>query len=167
MHQQPDMGGAGRTLERQARSLLARTGARVTAPRVRVMTYLLAQRQPRSRGDIARGMDGAPLGGVNLYRVLAWLTANGLVHRIAGADAARRYSASAGSGHDAHAHFQCLECGSLTCLPDVPVPASMVMPPGFTQRETTLLVKGTCPECSDRSTNMETARQPHRARLRV
>lgn len=148
MQQQPDMGGAGRTLERQARSLLARTGARVTAPRVRVMTYLLAQRQPRSRGDIERGMDGAPLGGVTLYRVLAWLTANGLVHRIAGADAARRYSASAGSGHDAHAHFQCLQCGSLTCLPDVPVPAAIPVPHGFTWGEADLLVKGACAACA-------------------
>lgn len=154
MQQQPDIGGAGRILEHQARSLVARTGARVTAPRVRVMTYLLAQRQPRSRGDIERGMGGAPLGGVTLYRVLAWLTANGLVHRIAGADAARCYSASAGSGHDSHAHFQCLECGSLTCLPDVPVPAAMVMPPGFSRQETALLVKGTCPECADQGNNM-------------
>jgi Fur family ferric uptake transcriptional regulator len=136
------------TAEQQAEALIRETGARLTRPRTRVLTFLLEQQTPMTHHDIHEQLRGEPFDTVTLYRVLEWLTVNGLVHRIAGADQVWRFSAKAGD-HE-HAHFQCTTCDMVTCFNDVPLPRRVKMPAGFTSDEVDLLIKGTCPHCSSR-----------------
>lgn len=135
------------TVERQAESLLKGTGPRQSAPRKRVLMFLLEQEVAVTRTDILAHMAGKPLGDATLHRVLAWLVANGLAHRIACAGRSPRFSASRDASRE-HAHFLCMKCGSVTCLHDVVLPADIAVPPGFKRYETDFLIKGACAHCS-------------------
>jgi Fur family ferric uptake transcriptional regulator len=136
------------TLEQQAEALLRDTGARLTRPRVRVLMFLLEHDQPLTHHEIHAQLEGEPLDAVTLYRVLEWLTVNGLVHRIAGLDQAWRFSAKVGGEDHEHAHFQCTSCEAVTCFNDIPLPRRVKMPAGFTSEKVDFLIKGICPRCS-------------------
>ena len=138
------------TVEQQAESLIRDTGARLTRPRTRVLMFLLKQNEPLTHHDIHEQLKGEPFDAVTLYRVLEWLTVNGLVHRIAGADQVWRFSINAGDKDHEHAHFQCTNCEAVTCFNDVPLPRRVKMPAGFTSQEVDFLIKGICPRCSSR-----------------
>lgn len=136
------------TVEQQAESLIRDTGARLTRPRTRVLMFLLKQNRPLTHHEIHAQLPGEALDTVTLYRVLEWLTANNLVHRIAGADQVWRFSTSGGKQDHEHAHFQCTSCESVTCFNDMPLPRRVKMPTGFTSQEVDFLIKGICPRCS-------------------
>lgn len=136
------------TTEQQAELLIRDTGARLTRPRTRVLMFLLQQPRPLTHHEIHEILPGEPLDTVTLYRVLEWLTENGLVHRIAGADQVWRFSASGGKQDHEHAHFQCTTCDSVTCFNDMPLPRRVRMPAGFTSQEVDFLIKGICPRCN-------------------
>jgi Fur family transcriptional regulator, ferric uptake regulator len=139
----------------QAEFLIRDTGARLTRPRTRVLKFLLEQHEPMTHHEVHGRLPGDAIDTVTLYRVLEWLTENGIVHRIAGADQVWRFSANAnantndrgGHQHHDHAHFQCTSCDSVTCFTDVPVPRRVKMPAGFTNEEVDFLIKGICPRC--------------------
>ena len=134
------------TAQQQAETLIRDTGARLTRPRTRVLEFLLGQPAPLTHHEILQRLPGEPTDAVTLYRVLDWLTANHIVHRIAGADQVWRFGASA-HAHD-HAHFQCTRCDSVTCFNDMPLPRRPKMPEGFISQEVDFLIKGICPHCS-------------------
>jgi Fur family ferric uptake transcriptional regulator len=136
------------TVEQQAESLIRDTGARLTRPRTRVLMFLLKQNRPLTHHEIHARLAGEPLDTVTLYRVLEWLTANSLVHRIAGADQIWRFSTNGGKQDHEHAHFQCTSCESVTCFNDMPLPRRVKMPTGYTSQEVDFLIKGICPRCS-------------------
>jgi Fur family ferric uptake transcriptional regulator len=136
------------TSEQRAESLIRATGARLTRPRTRVLMFLLDAGRPLTHHEIHDQLPGEALDTVTLYRVLEWLTAHGMVHRIAGADQVWRFSTSAGKLDHDHAHFQCTSCDSVTCFNDTPLPRRVKMPAGFTSQEVDFLIKGTCPRCS-------------------
>ena len=84
---------------------------------------------------------------VTLYRVLDWLVAQGLAHRIAGLDRVWRYSIAA-DAHEGHAHFQCNHCGKVVCLSGIGE-RRVPLPPGFRSERVELTVKGLCAQCAD------------------
>jgi len=138
------------TTEQRAEELIRATGARLTRPRTRVLSFLLGCSQPLTHHEILAQLPGEALDAVTLYRVLDWLAEHGMVHRIAGADQVWRFGtgpAAGGQDHD-HAHFQCTSCDAVTCFNDTPLPRRLKMPEGFTSQEVDFLIKGTCPNCS-------------------
>lgn len=78
-----------------AQDVLKKINARVTQPRVRVLTLLLNAEHALSHTDIISLMAATgdePLDRVTIYRVLEWLLEQQLVHRIAGADRVWRFA---------------------------------------------------------------------------
>ena len=134
----------------QAETLIRATGARLTQPRTRVLAFLLAQHEPMTHHDILDRLPGEGFDAVTLYRVLEWLTEQGLAHRIAGGDQVWRFSANPDKDGHEHAHFQCTNCEAVTCVTDVPLPRKLKLPAGFTSDEVDLLIKGRCPRCTDK-----------------
>jgi len=135
------------TAQQQAETLIRATGARLTRPRTRVLEFLLEAGRPLTHHEIHDQLPGEALDAVTLYRVLEWLTQNGLVHRIAGADQVWRFGTGVGAQDHDHAHFQCTNCDSVTCFNDMPLPRRVKMPAGFTSQEVDFLIKGICPRC--------------------
>lgn len=135
----------------QAQELIRATGARVTRQRIAVLECLLRQPTPLTHNEILEQLANEAFDPVTLYRVLEWLSENGLVHRVAGANQVWHFSASAGTSAHEHAHFQCLRCDVITCVSDVALPTKIKLPPGFESQEVDLLIKGTCSKCGGSS----------------
>ncbi|WP_296943008.1 Fur family transcriptional regulator [uncultured Massilia sp.] len=138
--------------EAKAETLIRATGARLTQPRIRVLSFLLAQQRALTHHDVLAALPGDKLDAVTLYRVLEWLVEQGIAHRIEGADHVWRFSANPAEGahgSHGHAHFHCTRCAAVTCMSGMPLPARMKLPEGFISEEVSLLIKGTCPQCAD------------------
>ena len=132
----------------QAEALIRNTHARVTTTRVKVLEFLLAQTRSLTHHEIQQQLAKASdIDSVTLYRVLDWLTAQQLVHRIGGADQVWRFSAGGGQEAHEHAHFQCTKCATLTCFTEVKLPVNLALPEGFRGDEMDFLIKGVCPRC--------------------
>lgn len=136
-----------RSQSEAAAALLAGRGARATRARLDVLAVLLGSRDALSHHDVeGRLPRGHGIDRVTLYRVLEWLTAQGLAHKVAGDDRIGRFSATGHAGGDAHAHFQCSDCGRVICLAQARVP-SIPLPAGFERAQVEVTVKGTCDAC--------------------
>lgn len=126
-------------------------GARVTAPRVRVLALLYATPAPLSQRDIeeALGREALPrIDRVTLYRVLEWFADNGLAHKAADAHGVFRFSAANPSGeHGKHVHFRCTGCGGVQCLAMKP-PKPPSLPKGFRLTSMELDIRGECATCA-------------------
>jgi len=133
---------------KKAEILIRDTGARVTQPRIRVLSYLLSQKKSLTHSEILERLPQPSLDSVTLYRVLLWLADQELVHRIAGGDQVWRFSAGAGHDKHEHAHFQCLRCDNISCFNDVALPRKITLPEGYVSQEINFLIKGLCPHCN-------------------
>lgn len=154
--------------EQQARSILRQRGQRVTAPRATVLAALLsAQAAARatqgsaaalSHQDLSQRFDAsgegaalAELDRVTLYRILEWLVEIGLAHKVAGEDRVFRFSLNEADEHrpeSGHAHFHCLDCRAIFCLPQSPAWGEAVpLPTGFVGKELAVTLRGWCPAC--------------------
>lgn len=121
---------------------------RATPARVRVLEVLLDAPHALSHAEVeARLPPDACPDRVTLYRVLDWLVAKGLAHRISGEDRAWRYNAVDRDNHG-HAHFHCAGCGQVFCLSELQPAFAFNLPPGYVYRNAELTIQGLCPRCS-------------------
>lgn len=137
-------------LEAQASARIAPFG-RPTPARVRVLAALMQAPHALSHAEIESACAGeeAP-DRVTLYRVLDWLEAHGLVHRIAAEDRAWRFNASAPDRAE-HAHFHCRQCGQVFCLDALQPSFVFSLPAGYVLERAELRLQGRCPNCVRKS----------------
>lgn len=129
---------------KQARARLQATGERGTAIRERVLAALVEAKRPLSHQELESRL--APIDRVTLYRVLDWLVAQEIAHRVAGDDRVRRF-AFVDPRHGAHAHFECSRCSAVTCLTELPALA-LEVPRGYRLERLELTAKGLCARCA-------------------
>lgn len=131
-----------------AEALIRGTGARVTRPRVEVLAVLLAAERALTHHEVDKRANRAlGIDRVTIYRVLEWLTAGGLAHKIAGDDRVWRFNAAGREHNHRHAHFQCSRCGTVLCLGELGVQPGVRLPAGFRSQHVELTVKGLCAGC--------------------
>ncbi|MDQ2964080.1 MAG: transcriptional repressor [Pseudomonadota bacterium] len=134
----------------QAAALLLATGARRTRARIDVLTALLRADEALTHHEVERRLRrGHDVDRVTLYRVLEWLTEQGLAHKLAGGDRVWRFSAAgkARAAGGAHAHFECSSCGKVICLDEARLP-SIPLPAGYRRRDIEVTIKGRCDQCA-------------------
>jgi Fur family ferric uptake transcriptional regulator len=131
---------------KQARSRLQATGERTTAIRERVLAALVEAKRPLSHQELDSRL--APIDKVTLYRVLDWLVAQGIAHRVAGGDRIGRF-AFADRQHGEHAHFECRRCSAVMCLGELASRSLTVsVPRGYRLDTLELTAKGLCARCA-------------------
>lgn len=132
----------------QATRLLHQRGVAATPARVRVLQLLLAADAAVSHQALQQSAmaSGQPFDKVTLYRVLDWLSAQGLVHSVTGHDRVRRFSLM--NSHHAHAHFECGDCGRLFCLHGNLTAFRPDIPEGFQPERFDITVQGRCADCA-------------------
>jgi Fur family ferric uptake transcriptional regulator len=155
-----------RVLADKAQIMIRATGARMTRPRVEVLATLLAAQRALTHHEIERQMNRAlGIDRVTIYRVLEWLTARGLAHRISGDDRVWRFNAAEGERTHEHAHFKCNDCGEVICLDKATAARSVPLPTGYRTQEIELTVKGLCADCvparADRHRRQGSAQHRH------
>ena len=132
-----------------ARQRLLECGQRVTAARLAILQMLLDSPRALSHHDVEARMSemGERFDRVTLYRVLEWLVAQGLAHKVAAEDRSWRFSAILDENHE-HPHFHCLNCGEVLCLDTLHPAFALGLPPGYTMQRVELTIHGACPACS-------------------
>jgi Fur family transcriptional regulator, ferric uptake regulator len=131
-----------------AQGRIRAAGERLTASRAAVLALLLGSETALTHHEIEEALKASvPVDRVTVYRVLDWLVALGLAHRIPGEDRTWRFRATREPSHGPHAHFTCSRCGKTVCLDDVEVPPSVKVPRGFVAQGVELTVKGLCASC--------------------
>lgn len=132
----------------QAEGMIRATGARVTQPRVEVLAALLVTGRALTHHEVERRLNRATaIDRVTIYRVLDWLTEQGLAHKIAGDDRVWRYNVAGHVHAREHAHFKCNRCGTVICLEHAGRRPTVRLPAGFRSQEIELTVRGLCAGC--------------------
>lgn len=137
------------TPQQRAEALVRRAATRATRPRIAILAVLLEAPRALTHHEVERRAGrGSIMDRVTIYRVLEWLVARGLAHRISGDDRVWRFNA-ADEGHARrHAHFQCNDCGEVICLEKVVATRNIPLPSGYRSQEVELIVKGLCAGCT-------------------
>jgi Fur family ferric uptake transcriptional regulator len=135
----------------RAERLVRRVASRATRPRIEVLAVLLAASRALTHHEIERRLErGHGMDRVTIYRVLEWLVARGLAHRICGDDRVWRFNAAQDAHAGRHAHFQCNDCGEVICLEVAPPARGIPLPAGYRSQEIEVTVKGVCAGCRRR-----------------
>lgn len=115
--------------------------------RVKILEFLKASQHHPTVDDIyQRLVDELPtLSKTTVYNVLNLFEEKQLVKSLIFDKAITRYELI----EDQHAHFQCKDCGQVF---DIPKPEVLlpVLQAGFTVVEEDVVLKGLCPDCSQR-----------------
>jgi len=129
--------------------MIRAVSARVTRPRVCVLAALLDASRALTHHEVEqRVRESLDVDRVTVYRVLDWLVAKQLAHRIAGDDRVWRFNAAAGEHADEHAHFECSQCRRVICLEDAVAPHRIALPAGYRSHHVEVTVKGLCADCT-------------------
>lgn len=131
-----------------AQERLKAVGERQTSARLAVLTLLLDASNAVTHQDIADQLKAADekCDRVTLYRVLDWLVAHRLAHKMAGEDRVWRFNAVLDEQH-IHPHFHCVKCGKVSCLDSVHVDITP-LPNGYRSVTADTTIQGVCPDCS-------------------
>ena len=128
-----------------------RIGGNITLDaRINVLTVLLGAHEALTHHEIEHRLPAThDVDRVTLYRVLEWLTEQGIAHKLAGEDRIWHFSVTGHEhpGGDGHAHFQCSDCGKVVCLDSARVPA-IHLPEGYRRTDVEVTVKGSCAACA-------------------
>ena len=134
----------------EARRVLRASGLRCTSCRVAVLQYLSKAHAPLSHADVTEALVPAGFDKSTIYRCLVELSECGFLSRFDLGDHAWRFEMrNDAAGQTDHPHFMCLDCGKVTCLPEVEV--SIGSGKGRSKSSlgevTEVLLKGRCKEC--------------------
>ena len=135
-----------------AEELIQQAGQRPTSSRCAVLEALLSADDALSHNEVLDKLNHTgSYDRVTVYRVLDWLGAHGLVHKVAGAGRAWRFQATRSETMHRHAHFHCTHCGKVSCLPNIHPTIPKQVPPNFSVESVELNLKGTCSDCEHRA----------------
>ena len=132
-----------------ARQAIRGAKLRSTTSRVAVLQHVSAAGKPVSHADVAEVLVPQGFDKSTLYRCLVELADAGLLARLDAGDHAWRFERrdeehSAGD----HPHFVCVDCGTVTCLPDVEVKISAAKGHKTAVGDVTeVFLKGHCKQC--------------------
>jgi Fur family ferric uptake transcriptional regulator len=136
----------------QLRQTLRDAGLRATQPRLAVLRELLASGSPVTHGDVAVRLE-SDFDRATVYRNLMDLTNAELLRRSDMGDHMWRFELVSREGHadEAHPHFICGSCGTVTCLPEEAV--SVRTAPGVPRalkrkRGVVVQLRGLCDACT-------------------
>ena len=97
-------------------------GLRATGARIAVLGVLRTAGRPMSHAEVVEHLAGEPWDRATLYRNLVDLARVGLLRRVVlGGRVWRFEDVDDPSAAHAHAHFVCVDCGTIACVPGVTV----------------------------------------------
>lgn len=137
----------------EARQMLRAAGLRCTTCRVAVLQHLAEAESPRSHADVAEELVPAGFDKSTVYRCLVELADAGFFSRLDLGDHVwrfeMRHEQEAEHAGAVHPHFMCIDCGKVTCLPEVTVTIAPAKGPRAVQGNVTeVLLKGHCAACN-------------------
>ncbi|QDS95410.1 Peroxide-responsive repressor PerR [Roseimaritima multifibrata] len=123
-------------------------GLRATPARLATLEFLRQATSPLTHAAVAEHL--APLGvdKATAFRNLNDMTEAGLLRRTELGDHVWRFEAIGDDGHaDAHPHFLCVDCGTVSCLEDVKLTTGSQRNTAQFGEITEILLRGHCNDC--------------------
>src|SRR5262245_16369498 len=135
----------------EAREALRGAKLRSRTSRVGVLWLVSAATRPVSHADVAEVLVPQGFDKSTLYRCLVELADAGILARLDAGDHAWRFELRDESHAEGdHPHFVCIDCGTVTCLPDVEVKISAAKGHKTAVGDVTeVFLKGHCKQCRD------------------
>jgi Fur family ferric uptake transcriptional regulator len=135
----------------RARELLKAVGMRSTASRIAVLQWVAKSDSPVAHSDVASALVPDGYDKSTVYRCLVEMADANLLHRLDFGDHVWRFeyiAAEQGESGD-HAHFVCVDCGKVACLPEMqiqmkPRPGEKSKMPG---EVVDVMLRGHCTDC--------------------
>ena len=135
----------------EVRHIIRDKGLRSTPARLAILRRLFGAGQPMTHAEVADELAPQGFDRATIYRNLVELADVGLLHRLELGDHVWRFElrGSAEEGSVDHTHFLCVECGDVSCVPDLSLQAavSLVGQRASPGRVTEVLLKGHCKRC--------------------
>ncbi len=132
----------------QIENMLAGAGIKPTAIRIMVMREIIAYNHPFTLADMEGRL--ATVDKSTLFRTLTLFLERKLLHDVDNGSGSRIYcKCECASMHTSHIHFTCTLCGQTFCIKDIDT-SIVPHPEGFVVKESSLVMKGLCPECAKR-----------------
>ena len=136
----------------EMRDRLHSRGLRATRSRLAVLESLHDAAGPRSHLELMSEIGQGQLERATVYRILSDLSEAGLLRRMDLGDKVWRYELRDPCCHtiaDNHAHFLCMDCKEVTCLPEMELrPArGAALPENLLGAEFQLRITGRCRTC--------------------
>lgn len=137
--------------EKQIEGLLEQHGIKLTANRILIAKIMSTLDYPISMKELETmhlTMDKS-----SIFRTLSLFKSHHLVHQMEDGNDIVRYelchSHSEEEDEDIHVHFYCEHCHRTFCLNEISVP-QVNLPVGYRQTAVNYMIKGICPDCSQR-----------------
>jgi len=131
------------------RGELRDAGLRATGARIAVLRIMRMAAAPLSHAEVCDRLEGQPWDKATVYRNLIDLAKAGLLRRaVLGGRVWRFEDVHEGDqGDHRHAHFVCVTCGSVECLPEGAVTVGVQdLPSG---RPIEVQLRGECTDCGE------------------
>ncbi|MEX1365487.1 MAG: transcriptional repressor [Nannocystaceae bacterium] len=137
------------------RASLHEAGLRATPARVAVLRVLHAARAPLTHSEVVARLEDGGWDPATVFRNLVALAEASFVRRTDVGDHVWRFEAVRES-HDEggpvtheHAHFLCIECGGVTCMPQLQLqlPRGGRVPRSVRSRDVRIQLQGVCDAC--------------------
>ena len=137
--------------EKQIEGLLEQHGIKLTANRILIAKIMSTLDYPISMKELETML--LTMDKSSIFRTLSHFKSHHLVHQMEDGNDIVRYelchSHSEEEDEDIHVHFYCEHCHRTFCLNEIPVP-QVNLPVGYRQTAVNYMIKGICPDCSQR-----------------
>jgi Fur family ferric uptake transcriptional regulator len=131
--------------------LLRDAGLRSTAPRLAVLEYFHANGGQNSHAELFLALEGRGFDRATIYRNLMDLAEAEILSRTDLGDHVWRFELKRGAGGIVHAgehpHFVCVDCGGVSCLPELAIRLFGRAPRSVMKKQFEIQLKGLCDEC--------------------
>lgn len=125
---------------------------RITNCRKEVLSTFLEKQSALSHSDLEEVLN-KDFDRVTLYRTLKTFLDKDLIHKVMDDSGATKYALCTHTpegehshDHD-HVHFKCERCGKTICIEEAVLP-KILLPKGYINKETNLLILGICDKCN-------------------
>lgn len=137
--------------EKQIEGLLEQHGIKLTANRILIAKVMSTLDYPISMKELETML--LTMDKSSIFRTLSHFKSHHLVHQMEDGNDIVRYelchSHSEEEDEDIHVHFYCEHCHRTFCLNEISVP-QVNLPVGYRQTAVNYMIKGICPDCSQR-----------------
>lgn len=137
--------------EKQIEGLLEQHGIKLTANRILIAKVMSTLDYPISMKELETML--LTMDKSSIFRTLSHFKSHHLVHQLEDGNDIVRYelchSLNKETDEDIHVHFYCEHCHRTFCLNEIPVP-QVNLPTGYRQTAVNYMIKGICPDCSQR-----------------
>ncbi|MBX3232587.1 MAG: transcriptional repressor [Labilithrix sp.] len=136
----------------ELQALLRGAGLRSTVSRIAVLEHFYEHGGRKSHADIFEALDDRGFDRASIYRILMDLADAKILSRTDLGDHIWRFELlrdGASEHAEQHPHFVCVDCGQVSCLPDVTVKLSGRRPPkSVAAKKVSIQLKGICDDCT-------------------